>query len=291
VTFVATKSERVFSWKCRDRILTFRERPLIMGILNVTPDSFSDGGRHADRESAITHGLRMLDEGADIIDVGGESTRPGAAEVGAEEETRRVIPVIEELSRKTGVVISVDTTKAAVARRAMEAGACIINDVSALTHDAGMLDVAAEYKAGVVLMHMRGSPRTMQDDPQYGDVVAEVGNYLRERVRELAREGLDRSALAIDPGIGFGKTVEHNISLLSGLDVLVGSGQPVVVGVSRKSFIGKITGSPVEGRLAGSLAALAFCVGKGAGVLRVHDVKASSDAVKVAVALRARQGD
>jgi len=256
-----------------------------MGVLNVTPDSFSDGGLHPDRESAVAHGMRMLEEGADIIDIGGESTRPGAAGVSVEEELKRVVPVVEELFRKTGAVISVDTMKAAVAGRCMEAGASIINDVSAMTHDPAMKAVAGKHRAGVVLMHMRGSPGTMQNQPHYDDVTGEVGGYLEKRVRELVAEGFDRERLAIDPGIGFGKTVEHNISLLAGLEVLVNSGQPVVAGVSRKSFIGKITGCPVDQRLPGSLAALVFCVLKGVNVMRVHDVKESKQAVQVAAAL------
>ena len=279
------KSKRVYSWKCRDRVLAFQDRPLIMGILNVTPDSFSDGGYFQDRNGAIAHGIRMLGEGADIIDIGGESTRPGAAEVDAGEEIERVAPVIRELFRETGAVISVDTRKAAVAECALEAGACIINDVSAMTHDQGMKDVAAKYVAGVVLMHMLGSPGTMQNDPHYNNVVDEVSGYLRKRVDDLVAAGLRPETLAIDPGIGFGKTVGHNLSLIAGIDVFVNMGWPVVVGVSRKSFIGKITGCPVDQRLAGSLAALTACVLKGAGVMRVHDVKESKEAAQIAAAL------
>lgn len=275
------KGNQTFSWTCRDRVLSRHPRPLIMGILNVTPDSFSDGGCYADRERAIAHGLQMLSDGADIIDVGGESTRPGAAAVRPEEEMDRVIPVIEALCREGRAVVSVDTMKAAVAQRAMDAGACIINDVSALTHDADMKKVAKRYRAGVVLMHMRGTPGTMQAAPQYADVVGEVSGYLGDRVRELSGEGLALGTLAIDPGIGFGKTAEHNLELLAQLDVLAGMGLPLVVGVSRKSFIGKITGCPVDQRLPGSLAALAFCVMKGAGVMRVHDVKESRQAVEM----------
>lgn len=272
-------------WRCRDRVLDVETRPLIMGIVNVTPDSFSDGGRYPDSRSAVERGLAMLGEGADIIDVGGESTRPGAAEVGAEEEIRRVIPVIEALGRAKDAVLSVDTRKAAVARRALAAGATIINDVSALTHDPEMERVAAEAGAGVVLMHMKGTPGTMQDDPRYDDVVAEVRAYLAARVEALTRNGLDRKTLAVDPGVGFGKTLEHNLALIAGLDEIVGMGQPVVVGLSRKRWIGALTGRPVESRLAGSLAGLSVCVAKGVHVLRVHDVKESVDAVKVAAAL------
>ncbi|OGV58057.1 MAG: dihydropteroate synthase [Lentisphaerae bacterium RIFOXYA12_FULL_48_11] len=256
-----------------------------MGILNVTPDSFSDGGLFADRDSAVAHGIKMLNEGADIIDVGGESTRPGAVDVNVTEEINRVVPVVEKLFQETGALISVDTMKAEVAGRALEAGACIVNDVSAMTRDRGMISVVGRYKAGAVLMHMIETPATMQADPRYDDVVREVGDYLEKRVDDLVAAGLDRATLAIDPGIGFGKTVEHNISLLAAIDVLTDKGQPVVVGVSRKSFIGKITGCQVDKRLPGSLAALAVCVMKGAGILRVHDVKESKQAAQIAAAL------
>lgn len=268
-------------WKCRSRILDISGRPLIMGILNVTPDSFSDGGMHINPASAIARGFQMLEEGADIIDIGGESTRPGAEEVGEAEEIARVIPVIEALRAETEAVISVDTTKSEVARCAISAGADIINDVSALTFDAEMSLVAAETGAGVVLMHMLGNPRTMQREPDYGDVVAEIAAYLEMRTEELARQGIDHEAMAIDPGIGFGKTVEHNLRLLAGIDTFINSDKPVIVGLSRKNFLGKITQSSVDQRLAGSLAGLAYCVLKGVHVMRVHDVKESVDAVKV----------
>ena len=277
------KTNRANTWKCRDRVLTFRDRPLIMGILNVTPDSFSDGGCFADTESAVARGIRMLEEGADIIDIGGESTRPGAAAVSAEEEMKRVLPVVEKLFRETRAVISVDTMKAAVAGCALEAGACIVNDVSAMTHDPDMKNVVGKYAAGAVLMHMRGTPGTMQKEPHYKDVVAEVNSYLGGRVDALVKAGLDVETLAIDPGIGFGKTVEHNLSLLAGLEVFVDAGRPVVVGVSRKGFIGRITGCQVDQRLPGSLAALTACVLKGVGVMRVHDVKESKQAAQMAV--------
>ncbi|MDD4870336.1 MAG: dihydropteroate synthase [Kiritimatiellae bacterium] len=279
------KRKRTFSWKCRDRILTFSDHPLIMGILNVTPDSFSDGGCFTEKEAAVKHGIRLLEEGADIIDVGGESTRPGAVGVTVEEEIKRVVPVVDELFRKTGGMISVDTRKAAVAERALEVGACIVNDVSAMTHDDSIKSVVAKYGAGVILMHMRGTPKDMQNNPQYENVVTEVSNYLNKRVDDLVMEGLTLETMAIDPGIGFGKTVEQNLSLLAGINVLVDTGLPVVVGVSRKSFIGKITGAPVDRRLPGSLAALAICVTKGIGVIRVHDVQESKQAVQIAAAL------
>jgi dihydropteroate synthase len=276
-------------WKCRDRTLAFGERPLIMGILNVTPDSFSDGGRHFETQQAVDWGLRMADDGADILDVGGESTRPGAAEVSPEEEAARVVPVVEALHGKTEAAISVDTMKAPVARQALDVGACIINDVSALSHDPDMPAAARDTGAGVVLMHMQGTPRTMQQNPRYDDVVAEVAGFLESRVAGLVAEGLDRDTMAVDPGIGFGKTVAHNVELLARLDALKAIGVPVVVGLSRKSFLGKLTGREVDERLAGSLSALVFCLLNGADVMRVHDVRESLDAMKVAGILDGRK--
>jgi dihydropteroate synthase len=273
-------------WHCGDRVLGGEDRPLVMGILNVTPDSFSDGGQYADHAAAVEHGLRMVAAGADILDVGGESTRPGAEAVPEAEECRRVAPVVAELTAQTDVPLSVDTMKAGVAREAAAAGAVIINDVSAMTHDAAMPGVARDAGAGVVLMHMRGTPRTMQQDPQYGDVVNEIAAYLGDRVAALVASGLDRRSLAVDPGIGFGKTVEHNLALLAGIPRLAATGCPVVVGLSRKSFLGKVTGRDVDERLAGSLAALAYCVMKGVHVMRVHDVRQSVDALRVLTALR-----
>lgn len=284
------KKSRAVSWKCRDRVLTFRDRPLIMGILNVTPDSFSDGGLFEEADRAVARGMAMFEEGADIVDVGGESTRPGAAAVSVEEELRRVVPVVRELCRRSGRPVSVDTMKAEVAAQALECGACIVNDVSALTWDEGMPAVAARFGAGVVLMHMAGTPGTMQQNPQYGDVVAEICAWLAGRVESLVRAGFDRETLAVDPGIGFGKTVEHNLALIAGLDALADGGRPVVLGASRKSFIGRLTGCPVEQRLPGSLAVAALGVFKGAGVVRVHDVKESLQAVQIAAALARQVG-
>lgn len=267
-------------WKCRDRALVTGGRPLIMGILNVTPDSFSDGGKHVRFEDAVRHGMQMVKDGADIVDVGGESTRPGAAEVSEAEELARVIPVIKELAR-SGAAVSVDTMKSGVARQALDAGAGIINDVSALSHDPQMAAVAKDHGAGVVLMHMLGTPRTMQNNPQYANVVAEVTAYLARRIEALAALGIRPETMAVDPGIGFGKTVEHNLSLLAHLDELCGLGHPVVVGLSRKSFLGKITGCEVGERLAPSIAGLSFSILRGAHVLRVHDVKESRQAAEV----------
>jgi dihydropteroate synthase len=262
-----------------------------MGILNVTPDSFSDGGRFTDPDAALAHGLGMVEAGADIIDVGGESTRPGAASVPAAEEARRVLPVIASLAGRSGAVLSVDTTKASVARAALEAGAHIVNDVSALTFDPDMVHVARESNGGVVLMHMRGSPLTMQADPHYADVVAEVAAMLRERVAAAVAAGIDRRRLAVDPGIGFGKTVAHNVRLLRRLDALAGLGLPVLVGLSRKSFLGALTGRDVPGRTAASVAGMLMAVLNGAHIVRVHDVEATVDALRVAEALRARDAN
>jgi dihydropteroate synthase len=277
----------MIDWICRDRYLTVGQRPLIMGILNVTPDSFSDGGRHADTPAAIDHAHRMIEDGADIIDVGGESTRPGAAAVGIAEEIARVVPVITELRTSTDTILSVDTTKADVARAALDAGAHIVNDVSALTHDAAMADVTRDAGAGVVLMHRQGTPRTMQQAPQYGDVSAEVNGYLARRVEALVQSGSPRQTLAVDPGIGFGKTVEHNVALIQSLPDTVAIGCPVIVGLSRKSFLGKLSGREVGDRLAASLAGLVVSVLNGAHIMRVHDVAASRDAAMIAATLGA----
>lgn len=273
-------------WRCRERTLRLGERPLVIGILNVTPDSFSDGGRYRDVAAAIRHGLEMAEAGADVIDVGGESTRPGAQMVMPEEEAGRVIPVVRALVRalagKPGTpVLSVDTRKASVAKGAMEAGAGIINDVTALEGDSDMAGVARAYGAGVILMHMKGDPVTMQQAPQYEDVVAEVAAYLAGRVAALNAAGLQAETLALDPGIGFGKTVEHNVRLIANLQRLVALGQPVVIGLSRKSFISKITGREVAHRLAGSLAGAVWAAGQGAHIWRVHDVAESVDAARM----------
>ncbi len=275
------------SWKCRDQVLNLGGAPLVMGILNVTPDSFSDGGEHGTIDAAVAHGLRMLDEGADIIDVGGESTRPGADAVSEADERARVVPVIEELARQTDPVLSVDTSKAAVARDAVAAGAVIVNDVTALAGDPDMPALAARAGVGVVLMHMRGTPRTMQSDPVYADVVSEVREYLKARVQAAVAAGVARECVAVDPGIGFGKTAAHNVALLARVAEL-SEDAPLVVGLSRKSFLGHLTGRDVGDRLAAGLAALACCVMRGAHVMRVHDVKASRDASRVAAVLSGR---
>ncbi len=275
---------------CRGKVLELSE-PVVMGVLNVTPDSFSDGGRYASTEAAIAHGLRMAEEGAAIIDVGGESTRPGAATVDVAEELRRVLPVIEALAERHVTVVSVDTSKPEVMRAAVAAGAGLVNDVRALEAP-GALEAVAESGAAVCLMHMRGEPATMQDDPKYSNVVAEVRDYLASRVMACRNAGIAVDRLCIDPGIGFGKRAEHNLALLASLDRLADPQIPVLVGVSRKSLIGIITGRPSEERLAGSVAFAALAVVRGAAIVRAHDVAPTVDALKVASALRrAGSGD
>ena len=273
-------------WQCRDRRLELGDRTLVMGILNVTPDSFSDGGRFLDSRRAFEHGLQMARDGADMIDIGGESSRPGAEPVPIEEELKRVIPAIKALSRETDCLLSVDTRKARVAEEALAAGAHVINDITAMTFDPDMPAVARDQGAGVILMHMHGDPKTMQIEPKYANVVKEVAGYLDGRIRELEEKGLSRNSLAVDPGIGFGKTVEHNVSLIAHLDELARLQRPVVVGLSRKSFIGKITGREVQDRLPGTLAATAYVIGRGAHVIRVHDVKESCDVARLVDILR-----
>lgn len=279
-----------FRWCCRERTLVLRGRTAIMGILNVTPDSFSDGGRYSSVDAAVARGLALADEGADIIDVGGESSRPGAEPVSAAEEIDRIVPVIRRLAGGSKSLLSVDTAKAEVAAAALDAGAHIINDITAMTGDPDMAGVAVSRRAGLVLMHMQGEPRTMQEHPTYGDVVSEVGDYLRGRVEDLVRRGADLEQLVVDPGIGFGKTVAHNVSLLARLGwISQRAGRPLLVGMSRKSFLGKLTGLEVGERLAPSLAALAFAVMNGAAVVRVHDVKESCAVARLMDTLRQEQ--
>jgi dihydropteroate synthase len=254
-----------------------------MGIVNVTPDSFSDGGLYLDPGAAIAHGHELVDLGADILDIGGESTRPGAAPVSADEELRRVIPVIEGLAAD-GAAISIDTTKAAVARRALEAGATIVNDVAAFRFDPEIAAVTAEHGATCVLMHMLGEPRTMQHDPRYDDVVADVKAFLEERLAFAVGAGVPEEDVWLDPGLGFGKTLEHNLELIRRLDEIVAIGRPVVFGASRKSFLGKLTGRQVDERLAGTIAVNIIAYEHGARVFRVHDVDAAVDSLKLAAA-------
>ncbi len=260
------------------------ERPLLMGILNITPDSFSDGGTLADPHVALERARRLVEDGADILDVGGESTRPGATPVGASEEIARVAPVLEAVTQ-LGVPVSIDTYKASVARAALDRGAAIVNDVTALSDEA-MAPLCAERGCGLILMHMRGTPSTMQEgDIVYGDVVREVRDYLAERIERAELAGMSRQRLLVDPGIGFGKRLEHNLALTRGLAALGELGRPVVYGASRKRFLGEITGKPASERDVATAAACVGAVLAGAHVLRVHDVAAVRDAVRVAAAL------
>jgi dihydropteroate synthase len=266
------------TWTVRGRALSLA-RPLIMGIVNVTPDSFSDGGQHASRDTALAHALRLIEEGADILDIGGESTRPGAAEVSQAEEIDRVVPLIAALARR-GVPLSVDTSKPEVMRAALAAGAAIVNDVYALRAPGAVEEVAASG-CGVVLMHMQGVPRTMQVAPHYDDVVAEVSAFLKERLVALGDAGITPDRVALDPGFGFGKTVEHNFRLLRELPRLGALGCPVLVGLSRKSMLGAVTGRAVGERVTASVVGAVLAAGRGARVLRVHDVAATRDGLRV----------
>ncbi len=265
---------------CAGRLLIF-DRPRVMGIVNVTPDSFSDGGEHADVDAAVAHALRLAEEGADILDIGGESTRPGADEVSLEEELRRVIPVIERLARETVLPISIDTSKPEVMRAAVAAGAGLINDVHALRRE-GALDAAAALGVPVVLMHMQGEPRAMQAAPDYDDVVADVHRFLAERIFSAEMAGIAKKKIVVDPGFGFGKSTAHNLALLARLDRFVDLGVPVLAGLSRKRSIGELTGrTDPHDRIYGSLAAHLIAAQRGAKLLRVHDVAATVDALKI----------
>jgi dihydropteroate synthase len=257
----------------------------LMGVVNVTPDSFSDGGRYLDPEAAVAHGLALEAEGASILDVGGESTRPGASAVPAEDELRRVLPVIEGLVAAGATAqLSIDTSKATVAAAALQAGATLVNDVTALRGDPEMAGVIATSGAGCCLMHMLGDPRTMQRDPRYDDVVAEVEAFLAQRMAVAITAGIEEQRIMLDPGIGFGKTIEHNLELLRRLDELVALGRPVVIGTSRKSFLGRLTGREVDERLAGTIATCVIAYERGARVFRVHEVAPVRDALTVAAA-------
>ncbi|GJQ20597.1 MAG: dihydropteroate synthase [Bacteroidia bacterium] len=278
--------ETITGWKYEfsRRVYDFSARSSIMGILNVTPDSFSDGGRYLSVENAVARGLAMAEEGADFLDVGGESSRPGSDPVPAAEELRRILPVIEGLAGKVAIPISVDTWKAEVARRALEAGASIINDITAMTGDPEMIQVAAEYAEGIVLMHMKGTPQTMQKDPRYNDVVTEVKDFLARRAAEAKRAGIRQ--IFVDPGIGFGKSAKHNLELLRRLKDLCDIGYPVLVGPSRKSFIGAVLNLPPEDRLEGTAGAVAVSIMNGAAVVRVHDVRAMVRVARIVDAIR-----
>lgn len=275
-------------WKCGDvREFDLRRRGEIMGILNVTPDSFSDGGEFIDLDAAVAHALEMLDEGAAILDIGGESTRPGAAEVSESDEKARVLPVIEAILReRPGSLISIDTSKAAVAEAAVAAGAGIINDVTGFCGDPRMIEVAAETGAGVVLMHMQGTPRTMQQSPHYDDVVAEVREFFARQLDAAIAAGIDPNAIVFDPGIGFGKTLEHNLALIRNLDQLVVENRPILLGVSRKSFLGKLIESDaLESRAWPTVAVTSFARELGVPLHRVHDVRPNLEALRMTEAI------
>jgi len=263
--------------------------PAVMGVLNVTPDSFSDGGRYLDPDRAVERALLMAREGAQIIDIGGESTRPGARELPVEVECERVLPVIRKLAGRLNRPISIDTRKAIVAEQALEAGAAIVNDVSAMTFDSAMASVVARYRASVVLMHMRGTPATMQHLARYRDVVGEVCRYLARRARAAQAAGIVRSRIILDPGIGFAKQTSHNLKLLAGLSRLGRLGYPILVGVSRKNFIRQIAGAEQEQLMFGTAAAVSLAIGAGAAIIRVHDPGPMAAAVRVAAAIYAAQ--
>jgi dihydropteroate synthase len=269
------------TWKLRNRVLQLESRCLVMGIVNVTPDSFSDGGRFLNTDAAIAQGLELVRQGADLLDVGGESTRPGSQPIALGEELQRVVPVVTALAQQTSVPISVDTSKADVAAACLKAGAHLINDVTGLLGDPRMAEVARDLGAGVIVMHMQGTPATMQVAPQYDDVVTDLSRFFAERIQSLTAFGIPLETIALDPGIGFGKTREHNITLLTRLAKFTGLGRPICLGVSRKGFLGKLLDRPLEERLAGSLAAAAYALAQGAvQILRVHDVAQTRDLVR-----------
>ncbi|MDF7798768.1 dihydropteroate synthase [Pontiellaceae bacterium B1224] len=274
-------SRLCYNWKCKDRTLELGRRTLVMGILNVTPDSFSDGGDFSDPSAAVERALEMVQQGADIIDIGGESTRPGAEPVSVAEEINRTVPIIGKIREHSDIPISIDTMKSTVAFQALEAGADIINDVSAFEADPNMAETASETRAGVVLMHMKGSPKTMQNDPTYGNAAAEILQYLQGRIDYAVARGVEKNAIAIDPGIGFGKTLEHNLVLLRDIPMF-GKTAPVLIGASRKSLIGKILNREDPAlRLAGSLGIAGWSAQRGAHILRVHDVIDTCDVCRI----------
>lgn len=272
----------------KGQTISFSDRPLLMGIVNVTPDSFFDGGRFLDPQAAVAHAWRLVEEGADLLDIGGESTRPGSVPVEETEERRRLIPVVTAVAKAVSVPISVDTSKAVVAKAAIDAGAVMVNDVTALRGDPAMVDAIVVSGVGVVLMHMQGTPQTMQKAPQYHDVVEEVEDFLVERVRFALERGVAKNQIMLDPGIGFGKTLVHNLDLLAQLRTFTRLGFPLLVGPSRKGFIGELVEQSVQDRAWGTAGAVALAVEQGAHVLRVHDVAGMKDVVKVAAAISRR---
>src|SRR5215467_12903215 len=272
----------------RGQTISFYDRPLLMGIVNVTPDSFFDGGRYFDPQAAVAHAVRLIEEGADLLDIGAESTRPGAVPVDETEERRRLIPVVTAVAKAVTIPISVDTSKAAVAKAAIDAGAIIVNDVTALRGDPGMVDLIARSGAGVVLMHMQGTPQTMQNAPRYDDVVGEVEDFLAEQVRFAMERGVTQHQIMLDPGIGFGKTLSHNLDLLAQLRTFTKLGFPLLVGPSRKAFIGHLVEQSGQDRAWGTAGVVALAVEQGADVLRMHDVAVMKDVIKVAAAISRR---
>jgi dihydropteroate synthase len=275
--------------RARQFEFVFPRPALVMGIVNVTPDSFSDGGQFLDPPAAVAHALQLVEQGAEIIDVGGESTRPGAVPVSEAEELRRVMPVIEQLARQLKVPVSIDTVKPGVAREALAAGASIVNDVAANRNDSTLWEIVAEAGAGYVCMHMQGTPQTMQANPAYTDVVREVGEFFSERIRRLNGCGVDRDQIILDPGIGFGKTVEHNLQLLGAARSFTGLERPLLLGVSRKSFIGKLLGAELAARLPAALACACLAVNGGVQIVRAHDVAETVQAVRMTEAILAKR--
>jgi dihydropteroate synthase len=268
------------------RELQWRDRPLIMGVLNVTPDSFLDGGKYATRGKAVDHALQMAEDGADIIDVGGESSRPFSRPVSLDEELMRVIPVVKGIRDRSNIPISVDTCKASVARESCCAGADIVNDISGLRYDPEMAEVVSDAKVKVIIMHMKGTPETMQSAPYYVDVISEISTFFEERIQFAATKGIAQDNIVLDPGIGFGKRVEDNLKIIKYLDVFKRFNLPILVGTSMKGFIGKITGSTLKGRIEGSLTSIAVAIWNGADIVRVHDVKKTKKVLRLVDAIK-----
>jgi dihydropteroate synthase len=282
------ETAEIRTWSFRGHHFELGRFPLLMGIVNVTPDSFSDGGSFLDPLAAVEQALALVEEGADLLDIGGESTRPGAEPVPLAEELRRVVPVIERLAGQTAVPLSIDTSKAEVARQTLAAGAQIVNDISGLTFDAGMPAVCREFEAGVVCMHIRGTPQTMQNDPRYGNVVCEICDFLAERLDHLEQQGVAREQVVLDPGIGFGKTAEHNLEILSNIRRFRALGRPVLIGHSRKRFLGKVLGRKIDERNFGTAGISVALALQATDILRVHDVRATRDALLAWQAIRER---
>lgn len=279
------KTTPTIEWSVQDKIYDMGKTPWIMGIVNVTPDSFSDGGEFLDADKAVAHALQLVDEGADILDIGGESTRPDSVPVSLEEELNRVVPVIEKLAKKTDTLISIDTTKSDVAKAALLAGASIVNDISGLTFDKRMPKICKEFEAGVICMHIQGTPQTMQENPTYDDCVTDIGQWLNSRLEALKAAGIPANRLAIDPGIGFGKTAKHNLEILSSIQKLRECGHPILIGHSRKRFLKSILNNPENEKLFGTIGVSVACAIQGADIIRVHDVAASKSAILAAQAV------